>query len=78
MPTISVNDGCISEKVNPIYNLRGNVSEWTLEKNICVGGGWSDQRVIILKSDTFRLDSVNSLTGFRNVFEWKQKEKNAP
>jgi hypothetical protein len=58
-----------------IYNLRGNVSEWTSEKDISVGGGWQDCRQIILKQDTFIHQLPNAYTGFRNVCEWKEWRK---
>ena len=55
-----------------LYNLRGNVSEWTSEKGICVGGGWHDCRQVIILQDTFKLQTSNAWTGFRNVCEWKE------
>ena len=67
-PTVPVT----SFKGSPFYNLRGNVSEWTSEKDICVGGGWADSKEIILANNTFLLTSQNAWTGFRNVCEWKK------
>ncbi len=58
-----------------IYNLRGNVSEWTSEKDISMGGGWQDSKQTILKQDTFIRKSPNAYTGFRNVCEWKEWKK---
>ena len=55
-----------------LYNLRGNVSEWTSEKDICIGGGWHDCRQVIILQDTFKLETSNAWTGFRNVCEWKE------
>jgi hypothetical protein len=77
VPTVSVTFGWVSSKANPIYNLRGNVSEWTSEKGISVGGGWADKKEIILKTDTFRSENQNAWTGFRNVCEWRIWNKNA-
>ncbi len=77
VPTAFVTFGCVSSKVHPIYNLRGNVSEWTSEKEISVGGGWVDKKEIILKTDTFRSENQNAWTGFRNVCEWRVWNKNA-
>jgi len=55
-----------------IYNLRGNVSEWTSEKDICVGGGWMDCKQVIMKQDTFIQKTPSANIGFRNVCEWKE------
>ncbi|MFH0867620.1 MAG: SUMF1/EgtB/PvdO family nonheme iron enzyme [Bacteroidota bacterium] len=66
-PTVPV----LSFKGSPFYNLRGNVSEWTSEKNVCVGGGWADSKERILANDTFMPKTQNAWTGFRNVCEWK-------
>jgi len=55
-----------------IYNLRGNVSEWTSEKDICVGGGWMDCKQVIMKQDTFLRKTPSANIGFRNVCEWKE------
>ena len=54
------------------YNLRGNVSEWTAEENIAVGGSWHDKRDDILQTDTVVVLKQNAWTGFRNVCEWKE------
>ena len=70
-PTISVNDNYAAKKGDPIFNLRGNVSEWSSEVNITLGGGWFDKRANILQADTFHTDKQNAWTGFRNVCEWK-------
>lgn len=59
-------------KGNPIYNLRGNVSEWSAIDSITLGGGWLDHREKILESDTFHIVRPNAWTGFRNVCEWKE------
>lgn len=56
----------------PIYNLRGNVSEWTSEEDVAIGGGWADTKERILANDTFHLSTRNAWTGFRNVCEWKK------
>lgn len=74
-PTENVYTGCISKKDSSIYNLRGNVSEWTSEDGISVGGGWADKRQIILTQDTFHVKTTNAWTGFRNVCEWKRWTK---
>ncbi len=71
-PTISTKVNYSAKKGHPIFNLRGNVSEWSSEENITFGGGWLDKREKILTTDTFHVDKQNSWTGFRNVCEWKQ------
>ncbi len=55
-----------------IYNLEGNVREWTNEKDVAVGGGWYDSKEAILSKDTFHLETQDAWTGFRNVCEWKE------
>jgi hypothetical protein len=74
-PTINTNDNYAAKKGNPIFHLRGNVSEWSSTKNITLGGGWFDKRERILQADTFYTDKQNAWTGFRNVCEWKQWEE---
>jgi len=60
------------KKGSPIYNLKDNVSEWTSDSGICVGGGWFDKKEIVLKQDTFHRTKPNAWTGFRNVCQWKK------
>ena len=60
---------------NQIYHLRGNVSEWTAESGIAVGGSWNDTRERILSDDIFPMNTEsNAWTGFRNVCQWKKWE----
>jgi formylglycine-generating enzyme required for sulfatase activity len=61
-----------SEKRHPLSNLKGNVSEWTSEKNVSIGGGWADKAEVTAIQDTFHLDGENAWTGFRCVCEWKE------
>lgn len=70
--TCPVNEGCYPSK---LYNLRGNVSEWTSSEDIAVGGGWLDKRERILQTDTFHTKAPNAWTGFRCVCEWKKWEE---
>lgn len=70
--TIPIFSGCFSRRGSPLYNLRGNVSEWLSEPGVAAGGGWLDSRERILREDTFHFDQPNAWTGFRNVFEWKE------
>jgi hypothetical protein len=70
-PTRSVLIACLPEKGELIYNLWGNVSEWTSETNIVAGGAWLDKREQILNKATSKVKDTNAGAGFRNVFEWK-------
>jgi formylglycine-generating enzyme required for sulfatase activity len=72
MPTRKVRSGCVPLKRHPVYNLRGNVSEWSAEKEVSIGGGWTLNRQEILTHDTFQSNTPNAWTGFRNVCEWKE------
>lgn len=55
-----------------IYQLKGNVSEWTSSDNITIGGGWHNTRASILNDTLFQCDSSNAWTGFRCVAHWKK------
>lgn len=74
-PTREVEVNCFSKGGKLIYNLRGNVAEWTSLKNVTVGGGWRDSKVQILASDTNTTIGQNAWTGFRNVCEWKRRSE---
>lgn len=52
------------------FNLKDNVSEWTVEDNICAGWNWGDKIETALSGDTMRISGVNALTGFRNISQW--------
>ena len=71
-PTISTYEHYSAEKGYPIYNLRGNVSEWATEDSISFGGGWINSRERILLSDSFQVAVPNAWTGFCNVCVWKR------
>lgn len=73
--TRNVQSGCISKKGDPIYNLLGNVAEWTSEDGVAAGGGWKNSRQEILKSEPFRYSDANAWTGFRNICTWKKWEE---
>jgi len=74
-PTRPLNYECLKNNYPQIYNLRGNVSEWTSEYETCIGGGWHDTKQTIITKDTFLLKFSNAWTGFRNVCEWKEWKK---
>jgi len=72
-PTESVYySGCKMKKNKSIFNLRGNVREWSTENNISVGGGWMDKSNIIMVQDSFHSNGKDCITGFRNVCVWKK------
>lgn len=73
-PLIKPKRGC-SLRERPVYNLRGNVSEWVSEKNKTAGGGWKDTRARTLFNDPYNTHKPNAMTGFRNVCEWKRWEE---
>jgi len=75
VPTEKVTGTVNPKKGSPIYNLLDNVSEWTADSGVCVGGSWHDKKEIVLnvlKQDTFHRTKPNAWTGFRNVCQWKK------
>lgn len=78
IPVRNVLSGCLPEKRHFIYNLRGNVSEWTSKNEINAGGGWAHNRQKILTNDTFQSKAPNAWTGFRNICEWKEYRNKTP
>lgn len=73
MPTPwPVKSGYIPFTKGTLFNLRGNVSEWTKDTDITAGGGWLDKREMILRSDTIKQAYSSAWTGFRNVCKWKK------
>lgn len=72
-PFVPVFNHCFSSKKS-ISNLRGNAREWSSKKNMSLGGGWRDDRSIVMAQDTFYTLSPNAWTGFRGVCEWKKWE----
>jgi hypothetical protein len=59
----------------PLYNLKGNISEWTTSSDTTIGGGWYHTRAEILYDTIFICDTSNAWTGFRNVVHWEKWEK---
>lgn len=73
-PTEKVDMGCNSNKYKRLYCLRGNVSEWSSEKQISFGGGWIDTKVDILNNKNYLTHTANAWTGFRNICKWETWE----
>ena len=72
IPVLIVHSGLVPERRQPLYNLRGNVSEITSENQVSIGGGWANKRQEILANNIFQAKKPNAWTGFRNVCEWKE------
>lgn len=58
-----------------IYNIRGNVAEWSSLTNLTFGGSWNSDCKTILINDTASAFSSNAYTGFRNTCSWKKWTK---
>lgn len=71
-PTRPVDQSCDAQNKWAIFNLRGNVGEWTSVLGATAGGGWHDSRARIMEADTFHLQGTNAWTGFRDVCVWKK------
>lgn len=72
-PVISVIHGYpIMRQIKFLYNIRGNVAEWSSEKDLTFGGGWPHTRSYVFKFDTISSSTPNAWTGFRNVCTWKK------
>lgn len=72
-PTQKVMEGCKTKKAVPIYQLKGNVSEWAAERFLTYGANWSKSKDCA-EGDVFKTEQPNAWTGFRNVCEWKKFE----
>ena len=55
-----------------LYNLRGNVREWTTENNFTFGGGWKDSHDVTMSNMFIYQSETNSWTGFRNVCKMRK------
>ena len=72
-PVVDVNHGYPEMKrIKFLYNIRGNVAEWSSETDLTFGGGWPHTRSYVFKHDTISASSPNAWTGFRNVCTWKK------
>jgi hypothetical protein len=72
LPVKTVNADCVPKKVKILYQLKGNVREWSAESNIAYGGSWIDERATILENDFFDTNEANAYTGFRNTCQYKK------
>jgi len=72
-PTIRVDGKCESRKAwqFSLFNIKGNVNEWTAMDEIAAGGSWLDNRIFVMQNDTSRISVINAGVGLRNVCEWK-------
>ena len=70
--TTPVDRQYIPHKKNSIYNLLGNVAEWTSADDVAIGGGWYDNKTKIIEGLKSSLKESNAWTGFRNVCVWKK------
>ncbi|HMR88069.1 MAG TPA: SUMF1/EgtB/PvdO family nonheme iron enzyme [Saprospiraceae bacterium] len=70
-PTTAVTWGCISENHKMIYNLFGNVSEWTSDGTRCTGGSFVDNLEDIKSTSLKVATKPTAWLGFRNVARWK-------
>jgi formylglycine-generating enzyme required for sulfatase activity len=64
---------CSKKRIkNYVYNLRGNVREWVIEKDTCIGGGWNDSKKMIYSQPAIQQTKKSSNTGFRCVCVWEK------
>ncbi len=68
-----VSSFCIKKRLPKyIYNLRGNVREWVIEKDTCIGGGWNDSKKMIYSQPAAQQTKPSANTGFRCVCVWER------
>ncbi len=71
-PTTFVNWGCTTTQQNMVYNLLGNVSEWSSDGKTCTGGSFIN-KLDDIKSTTLRKETKPAAwLGFRNIAKWKK------
>lgn len=74
--TAPINSKCFKKSLpNYIYHLRGNVREWVLEKDTCIGGGWNDSKKTIFLQPIINQTKQSSNTGFRCACIWEKVPK---
>ena len=67
-PTRTVHSECAPK--GGLFNLIGNVREWSYIDSIAYGGSWYDKPSTVAKQDTFVTKTANAYTGFRDAFRW--------
>lgn len=71
-PTTFVNWGCTTTHQNMVYNLLGNVSEWSSDGKTCTGGSFTNS-LDDIKLTTLRKETKPAAwVGFRNIAKWKK------
>lgn len=75
IPTVYRKSNSIKNERKLLYEIKGNVSEWSSEIGITFGGSWRDKTESVLKDDTSRVEKQNCWTGFRNVCTWEKWDK---
>jgi hypothetical protein len=73
-PTRPIEVDCVRDDIYFPYNLKGNVSEWSIDDSLSFGGGWNNLKEEIIQSDVFREANQNAWTGFRNICRIKKME----
>ncbi|MBK9734101.1 MAG: SUMF1/EgtB/PvdO family nonheme iron enzyme [Saprospiraceae bacterium] len=72
MPLVPVNWGCRDSKLDLIYNMYGNVSEWLYPGQYSIGGSFNDDISEINSTSLKTVEKATSWLGFRNVSRWKR------
>ena len=71
-PTRPVQSYYSPKRVNPIYDLRGNVSEWAKENSTTFGGSWGNEIEQIRSFDTIKASVASKYIGFRNICRYRK------
>ena len=71
-PTTFVNWGCTTTQQNIVYNLLGNVSEWSSDGKTCTGGSFINKLDDIKSTSVRPANKSAAWLGFRNIAKWKK------
>ncbi|HLO54239.1 MAG TPA: SUMF1/EgtB/PvdO family nonheme iron enzyme [Saprospiraceae bacterium] len=71
-PTTVVNWGCTTTQQNMVYNLLGNVSEWSSDGKTCTGGSFINKLDDIKSTSVRQVNKSAAWLGFRNIAKWKK------